>query len=220
MIKTHRRTEGRFAATRSGAVAGAVSVLVFTIVHDLLISDIWFSLGMMLVAGVLCGLCVGWSYAVVVTKPSLGSWLRYNLLYVATLALLGAASVLVFEPETTMAALIAADGPPDALIGQAMPLTAAFTLVAAVLITELYGRSRARFGAVLLTCILIVLLLGLNVSAIGLVSIPRGSLYLIGEMFGLILVINLVYAGTFVALEREHLLRGTNLPLVQPEAGK
>ena len=220
MFKTGQRTEGGLAAVRSGAVAGAVSVLVFTIVHDLLISDIWFSLGMMMVAGVLCGLCVGWSYTVVETKPSLGGWLRYNLLYVATLALLGAASVVAFEPETTMAALIAANGPPEALIGQAMPLTAAFTLAAALLITALYGPSRARFGAVLPTCILIVLLLGLNVSAIGLVSIPRGSLYLVGEMFGLILTINLVYAGTFVALERAYLLRGTNLPPVQPEAGK
>lgn len=59
----------------------------------------------------------------------------------------------------------------------------------------------------------------MNVSTIGLVAIPRGSLYLIGEMFGLILVLNLVYAGTFVALERKHLLRRQSLPVPRAESG-
>jgi hypothetical protein len=53
----------------------------------------------------------------------------------------------------------------------------------------------------------LVLSLGLNVSAIGLVDIPRGSLYLIMELFGLIVALNGVYAVVFVALERQSLLR-------------
>lgn len=71
----------------------------------------------------------------------------------------------------------------------------------AVLITLLYSRSRVKFLAVLITCIVLVATLGLNVSAIGLVSIPAGSLYLIGELFGLIVALNAVYAVTFMALD-------------------
>lgn len=204
---------------RSGTIAGAISAFVFTIVHDIFISDIWYALLMMVIAGGLCGLCVGWSYALLVARPSTGSWLRYNLLYVAILALLGVASLLAFEPTTTMAALLAADGPPDILIARAMPLTALFTLAAAILITLLYGPGWVRFGAVLLTCTVIILLLGLNVSAIGLVLIPRGSLYLIGEMFGLIAVLNLVYVAVFTALERKNLLRHGTLPAFRVETG-
>jgi hypothetical protein len=192
-------SKGRFVV--SGAVAGVTSTVVFTVIHDIFISDIWFSLIPMLVVGALCGLCVAWSYALLVSAPSAGSWLRYNLLYVAMFALLGAISVLLFEPVTTMAAVVTANGPPDALIGQALPLTAAFTVGMAILVTLLYRAGWKRFGAVLLTCVVLVLLLGLNVSVIGLVSIPRGSLYLVAEMFELIAALNVVYVVVFLALQ-------------------
>jgi MFS family permease len=192
-------------SVRSGAIAGALAALAFAIIHDIFISDIWFSLIMMMGAGAICGLCIGWSYALLTEVPSTGSWWRYNMLYVALLILLGITSVLVFEPTTTMAALVAANAPPDKLIGQALPMTALFTLLAAVLISLLYRQSWRHFGVVLLTYTLLILLLGLNVSVIGLVSIPRGSLYLVVEFFGLILAINVVYAALFTALERKRL---------------
>ena len=191
----------------SGALAGAVSAFAFTIIHDLFISDIWFSLIIMLVAGALCGLCVGWSYGLLFEEASPGSWLRYNLLYDAMFVLFAVTSVLVFEPVTTIAALMVANGPPDALIRQAMPMTIVFTLATAALVSWLYGRRWLHYAAVLLTCILLILFLGLNVSVIGLVYIPGGSLFLIGEMFGLILAINLVYVAAFIALERKNLVR-------------
>lgn len=193
---------------RSGAVAGAVSAFAFAVIHHLLISNIWFSLIIMLPAGVLCGGCVGWSYGLMFETPSMGSWLRYNLHYVAMFVLLGMVSVLVFEPITTAAALMVANEPPDELIGQAMPMTIIFTLAATILLSWRYGRSWLHYGAILLTCTLLVLLLGLNVSVIGLVSIPGNSLYLIAEMFGLILAINAFYVVAFVVLERKSLIGG------------
>jgi hypothetical protein len=193
---------------RSGAVAGAVSAFAFAIIHDVFISDIWFSLLMMIVAGAVCGLCIAWSYGLLVGAPSTGSWLGYNVLYVVMFALLGVTSVLVYEPVTTIGALIEANEPPDELFGQAMPMTVVFTLATAVLVSLLYGRGRRRTGAVLLTCTVLVLLLGLNVSVIGLVAIPRGSLYLVVELFALILAINVVYVAVFIGLERKSLFGG------------
>jgi hypothetical protein len=193
---------------RSGAVAGAVSASAFAIIHDMFISNIWFSLVLMVVAGAVCGLCIAWSYGLLVQAPSIGSWLGYNTLYVAMFVLLGATSVLVYEPVTTVGALVAAGEPPDELFGQAIPLTVAFTFATAVLVSLLYGRSWRRFGAILLTCTVLVVLLGLNVSVIGLVAIPRGSLYLIVELFGLILAINAVYVAVFIGLERKSLVGG------------
>jgi len=186
----------------SGALAGAISTLVFTIIHDIFISDIWFMLTPMLLAGALCGGLVSWSYGLLVSSNSLRNWLGYNLIYVVLFCLLGVASVLLFEPVTTMAAVVTLNGPPTDLINQAMPMTVAFTFGMAILITMLYGPSWVKFGSVLLTCIVLVALLGLNVSAIGLVSIPVGSLYLIFELFGLIAALNLVYAVVFIPLER------------------
>lgn len=200
-------SHGRFAVT--GAIAGAVSTLVFTVIHDIFISDIWSMLVIMLIAGAVCGLCIGWSYGLLVPEPSLASWLGYNLLYLLQLILLGIVSELMFEPQTTIAALSASGDLPGGLIGQAMPLAVVFTLLTAVVITLLYRRSWAAFAAVLLTCALLVLLLGHNVFILGLVAIPRGSFYLVMEMFGLIIALNVVYVAVFVLLERRRLLGST-----------
>jgi len=188
-----------------GALSGLVSTLVFTIVHKIFISDIWFMLLPMLIAGALCGALVSWSYGLLAANPSRRSWLVYNLIYVALFCLLGATSVLVFEPVTTMATVITLNGPPTALIGKAMPMTVVFTLGMATLVTLIYGRSFAKFLVVLLTCTVLVSMLGLNVSAIGLVDIPSGSLAVIAKLFGMIVTLNIVYAVVFVALERRRL---------------
>ena len=203
--------------TRSGAVAGAVSAFSFTVIHDILISDIWFAVLIMMVAGALCGLCIGWSYALLVDRPSIGNWLGYNLLYVAMLMLLGAASVLLFEPIVSMASLMALNGPPDELIRQALPMTLLFTLVSSVAMSLVYGQRRRHFGAVLLTSTALVLLLGLNVSVLGLVSIPRGSFYLVAEFLGLIVFINAVYVMAFLVLEWQTLVARPHV--LQPEKG-
>lgn len=208
------QTQGVGNSIRSGAIAGTLAALAFAVIHDIFISDIWFSLIMMMGAGAICGLCIGWSYALLTETPSSGNWWRYNMLYVALLALLGLTSVLVFEPTTTMAALVETNAPPDKLIGQALPMTALFTLLSAVLISLLYRKSWRHFGVILLTCVMLILLLGLNVSVIGLVIIPRGSLYLILEFFGLILAINVVYAISFAVLERKRLLKSNRRPAV------
>lgn len=191
----------------AGAAAGAVSAFAFVVIHDIFISDIWFSLVLMLVAGAVCGLCIGWSYRRLFSAPSVRSWWGYNLTYVAMFAALGLASVLIFEPATTMAALTAADEPPHELIGAALPMTIVFTLAFAAAITWKVGRTWGKFGAVLLTSSVLVILLGLNVSVIGLVEIPRGSLYLVAEMFGLIVFLNLVFAAVFMVLTRKRLSR-------------
>jgi len=186
---------------RSGALAGAVSTVIFTIVHEIFISNIWSMLVIMLFAGVLCGACIGGSYALLVERPSLPGWLLYNLILNGMLILLGIVSVVLFEPTTTIAALSAAGGLPLDLLGQALPMTAVFTLLMVIGITWGYGRSWERFGAVLLTTVLLVLLLGHNVFILGLVAIPRGAFYLVLEMFGLIILLNVVYVVGFVLLE-------------------
>jgi hypothetical protein len=190
---------------RYGAIAGAASTFVFTVVHQALISNIWFSFPLMLVAGILCGMGIGWSYGHLVERPSVRSWLGYNLVYVLMLMLLGAASAVVFEPVVSMAALMQTNGPPDALIAQALPMTLVFTVASAIGISLLYGRSWRHLGAILLTTTALVLLLGLNISALGLVSIPRGSFYLVAEFLGLVVLLAMVYVVVFVALARSRL---------------
>jgi len=206
-MKSYTISKSRFAI--SGAISGAVAALTFTLIHDIFISDIWFSLALMLVAGGLCGACLGWSFSIMVRSSSLKSWLAYNLIYDTMFLVLALVSLLVFSPTMPMAALMALNGPPDDLIAQALPVTVIFTVIMAVAISAIYGFGWSRLGASLLTSLVLVLLLGLNVSVIGLVSIPRGSWYLVAEMLGLILMLDLAYAAVFVVLERTSLLNGT-----------
>jgi hypothetical protein len=98
---------------RSGTIAGLVSALIFTIVHQIFISDIWFSIPIMLIAGALCGPSLGWSYGVLVSVPTLKNWLAYNLVYMAMFGILGAVSVAAFDPITTVEALIEVNESPE-----------------------------------------------------------------------------------------------------------
>ena len=115
-IKTYRYL---WAYTRSGAISGIISTFIFTIIHDIFISDIWYSFFIMAIAGIICGVCISISYGLLFKKPSIGSWFRYNLIFIAMFLLLGVASVLIFEPITTVAALMQANDRPDELINQA-----------------------------------------------------------------------------------------------------
>ena len=192
-------------AARSGAVAGAGAAFVFVVVHHVFISNIWFSLPVLVVAGALCGVCLGWSYALVVDRPTPGSWFAYNAGYVVLLFALGAVSLLAFEPQATIAALVAADEPPGDLIAEALPMIATFTVLGAAVIGAVYARRLREWLAILLTAVVLVALLGLNVSVIGLVDIPTASWYLIAELLGLIVVLAAVFAVVFAALERRRL---------------
>ena len=121
------------------------------------------------------------------------------------LMLLGLNSLIVFEPVTTVAAVIEADESPTALIRRALPLTAAYTVGSALVVSALYRRSWRYLGAALVTATVLAALLGLNVSIIGLVDIPLRSAYLVAELLGLIALLDVVYAATFAGLERSRL---------------
>lgn len=188
-------------STLFGAIAGAVSAAAFALVHALLISNIWFSLPMMMPAGAICGACLAWTYDLVVENPTTGRWLRFNALFVGMFGMITLVSLVVFDPITTLAEMMTLNGPPSELIAQAMPITILSTLAMAGIISLLYARSWLQVGSVLLTCAILVVLLGLNVSVIGLVSIPRSALYLVAEMFGLILALNLVFVVVYLGLQ-------------------
>lgn len=112
--------------------------------HDLLISDIWFSLPAMMVAGAVCGLCLAWSYHLVFRTPTPAGWLLYNLEFVGLFVVLGGLSFLVFEPIYTIPGLAPGVESPDALLGQAIPLSATFGLVAGVALSLLRGGTVAK----------------------------------------------------------------------------
>ena len=106
-----------------------ISSFVFTAVHHLLISDIWSTILVMLAAGAVCGLCLGWTFALLSDNPSIRSWLRFNFVFLAMFVLLGITSVIIYEPVTTITTLIEANSPPSDLINVVLPLIMGFTLV-------------------------------------------------------------------------------------------
>lgn len=189
----------------AGAVSGCVTVLAFTVLHDLLISDIWFSLVPMLIAGAACGASLGWSHGLLFAPPSARSWLLYNLAHLAGLVGLGIASVLYFEPVVSMVAMITSSAPPDELFAQAMPLTVAWTLVTVGALSAMWGRTPAKAAALLLTTIILVGLLGLNIAVLGLVEMDGESLRPLWLFFELTVLIVLGNATVFLLLERRRL---------------
>ena len=189
---------GRFVGV--GASAGVFSALTFTVVHQLIISSIWFAFPAMVVAGAVCGLCLAWSYLLVTRTPSASTWLRYNLGYLAMFLALGAVSVATFDPVTTIAALLETNQPPTELIGRALPMTGGFTLGTAVLLSVLYRPSWSGALSLFVTTSVLVLLLGLNISVLGLVGVPHAEFRVLAETFGLLVLLGGVYTIAVILL--------------------
>ena len=200
MTTISHRPAGLARFVASGAFAGILSALIFTIVHQWLISAIWFAIAAMLVAGAVCGACLAWSYAVVVKSPTVRTWMQYNALYVLILVALGISSVIAFTPVTTISELLKSSEPPRALIVQAFPMTGVFTVASAAGLIALYRPGWQGAAAILTTTLAIVLFLGMNISILGLVVVPRSALYVIAELFALIVTLALTYATTMAYL--------------------
>jgi hypothetical protein len=156
----------------------------------------------MLIAGALCGACLAGTYGIVAQTPSAAGWLRFNLLFLAMFVALGATSIGVFDPVTTIAALLQTNQPPVALIGRALPMTATFALATALLLTALYRPRPAGAIALTGTTAVLLLILGLNISVLGLVEVAKGEAHLLGETFGLLVALSAIYAVVVLAFAR------------------
>lgn len=200
----------------AGAIAGATSALAFMALHHWLISDIWFTYPLMLGAGAACGAAIAWSYRLLFQSATLATWALYNGVYVTALAILGVASVLIYEPVTTVAAVLSSDGGPGELTRLALPLSVGFTVGSAVVIHWLWGRGWLQFGSVLITCALLVFLLGSNVAVIGLVELTTAALPLVALTFALILALAAGFAVVQALIERRAFRGSVTLPLPDP----
>jgi len=156
----------------------------------------------MLLAGAVCGACLAWSYSLAVQAPTVGSWVRYNLFYLVMFVALGLTSLIAFEPVTTIAALLQVKEPPRALIGRALPVSGLFTLSTAALLSVLYRPGWRGAAGLLLTTGVLVLLLGLNISILGLVEVPHAALGVLVEVVVLLMALAAIYAGVVLGLNR------------------
>lgn len=170
-----------------GALAGVVVAFGFTIVHNLLIADIWFNIGPMLFAGALCGFSVAWSYGRAVANHSTGAWFRYAGLYAAEVVALGAVSLAAFSPLFTMAELLVAEDDMERLLPPSAPLMIGAMVGGTVLFWLLYGRRLAALAPILVTQVLLVFLLGHQLAFLGLVESSSTLIVVFGE-FALIAV--------------------------------
>jgi hypothetical protein len=183
----------------AGAIAGTTSALAFTILHGVMISSIWFMLMPMLVAGAMCGAMISWSYTLLVDRPSVAGWLGYNALTIVLLFLLGPISLLLFEPIMTIPELVSSpSGLPDELFQEVLPLVALYTPLMALIITRLHSRCWSGFGVVLITCAVLVFLVGLNIAPMGLVFLTGGWVRMLLEVVGLVVALALVYAAVYL----------------------
>ena len=168
-----------------GALVGALTVLGFAVVHDLLIVDIWFSIRPMVIAGAVCGVCIVWSYNKAVADHSTRRWFGYNGSCAVLLVALGAVSFAVLDPQFTMAELLVSDDALAEVIPPALPLMIVATVVGTFALWVLFDRNRAALIPILVTQVLLVFLVGHNLAILGLVGMSSALLYIVGEFFGL-----------------------------------
>lgn len=166
----------------------------------------------MLVAGVACGPSLAGTYGIVAARPSVPGWLEFNGRFLLMFVGLGVTSQAAFTPVTTITELLRAQQPPSELIGRALPMTCAFVVGASALLALRYRPSLVGVLAIVGTTALLVLLLGLNISILGSVSLPRSERFVLWEVFALLVTI----LGSFSARVREPAERSVRDTHVQP----
>jgi hypothetical protein len=198
-----------------------LTVLGFAVIHDILIVDIWFNIGPMVVAGAACGLCVAWSYDQAITDHSTRRWFAYNASCATLIVALGAASFLALDPQFTMAELMVADDALGKVIPPAVPLMIAATLVGTLILWVLFSRTRAAVIPILVTQILLVLLVGHNLAILGLVEMSSDVLRFFGEFVALTAFLAVGFAGgtALIASARSRVLLYLRQPLAEARPG-
>ncbi|MDX1469620.1 MAG: hypothetical protein R3258_09780 [Acidimicrobiia bacterium] len=186
----------------AGAIAGGVSVTVFTVLHQVFINPIWFLYPVMLVAGVMCGVLLAWCYSVLVVKPSRPSWARFVTLFTVMFGLLAVASSLLYEPVYTMVEIVESSGGNPIPFRETAVLMLVFTVAWATLLAVGYRAGWRGFSAALIATAVLMLLLGFNVSTMGLVEIPKADWILVAEFFGYVVALGGSY-GVVYWLVRE-----------------
>lgn len=185
-----------------GAVAGVISVTVFTVLHQIFINAIWWMFPIMAIAGAVCGLTLSWCYDTLVTTPSQRSWWGYIAMFTGMFGLLGLASGLIYEPIITMTEMLESTGGNPIPISETIGLMAAFTLAWSGGLVLFYRKGWREFGIALATTFVLMLFLGFNVSTIGLVDFPTEAWALMAEFFGYLAALGFVFGAAFVVLVR------------------
>ncbi|HVR33878.1 MAG TPA: hypothetical protein VMS74_14365 [Acidimicrobiia bacterium] len=186
----------------AGAVAGVVAVLVFTTLHQIFINSIWWMFPIMAIAGAACGLCLAWCYATLVPNPSWRTWWGFIALFNIMFGLLALASAIIYEPIITMAEMVESSGGNPIPMSETLPLMIAFTLGWAGLLALVYKAGWRGFGAASATISVLMLLLGFNLSTVGLVDVPTEGWVLLAEFFGYVTALSVTYGLTHTGLMR------------------
>lgn len=192
-----------------GALSGGLTVVGFVVIHDIWITDIWSNFGPMVFSGALCGLVIVWSYNEAVSDHSPRRWFAYNGLNVGVLAALGALSLVVLEPQFTMAETQLMDDTMGELMPPALPLMIAVILLGTWLLWALYGRRRSSVVPILLTQTLLVFLLGHQLAFLGLVEMPGDIVTVFAEFIGLSAFLGFAFAAIPILLTRASIRVGS-----------
>ena len=184
-----------------GATSGAVTVLLFTLVHSLWIIDIWDRVGQMLFAGVLCGICLVWSYRASVSEPSAQTWLVYTGMCTGLVAGLAFVSLAVLEPRFTMAEMMAVDDGMAVLVPPSLPLMGAAAVFGTVVLWLWSGRRSRALLPLLVSQVLLVFFAGHQLAFLGLVDMPGEIVATMGAFVGFVLLLGGLFTGAVLTGE-------------------
>ncbi len=184
-----------------GAASGTITVLLFTLLHALLISDIWFNVVPMMVAGAVCGASLVWSYRAAVADHAPRRWLAYVGACSGLLITLGIVSLVVLEPRFTMTDLVDNDEALGLLLPPALPLMGAATVVGTGLLWLWLGRRPRALVPLLVSQLLLVFFVGHNLAILGLIEMSSDLLVGLAEFVGLTLLLGGLFAAGVIAVE-------------------
>lgn len=184
-----------------GALVGGLTVLAFTWLHGLLISDIWFNAGPMVGTGALCGACLVWSHRATGEPHTPRRWWSYLAASSGLLMLLGPVSLLALDARWTMAEMMENEDAFELLLPPTLPFLGVAAVVGAAALWLWRGRRPAALVPILITQVMLVFFVGHQFAFLGLVEMSRTDLVILAEFTGLTALLAAVFGAGVLAGE-------------------
>lgn len=197
----------------AGAASGAITVLVFTTLHGLLITDIWFNAGPMAFSGLLCGVLLVWSYRTTGVEHTARRWWAYVGASSVLLMALGPVSVLTLDARWTMAEMMDNEDAFELLLGPSLPLMGVAAVVGTGVLWVWLGRRPRALLPILLTQVLLVFFAGHQLAFLGLIEVSSDTAVALVEFAGLVALLGGLFGAGVLAGDATRARLGTSNPV-------
>lgn len=187
----------------SGALAGVITSIIFVVVHNILISKIWFITPFAVIIGALTGISLGWAYTTIYENLNTNNLVFFLLIFSLPMVIIEFLTFFSERKYTIDELTNQQTFPTELLIKTFIPIIPVL-LVAGFLIGWIFGKTYEAIFASIVANSLILIGIGHNVPILNQVIIEDNFLLIRGKiiLYGILVIMVVSFGISMLAIDR------------------